>query len=669
MCEGGLREGYFLTGVKGMERKEKYLRVLAKQFPTEQAVSTEIINLQSILALPKGTEHFLTDIHGEDEQFLHVLKNGSGTVRRKVEAVIGQKKNTSYKRQLTTLIYYPKEKLELIKESFTKEELETWYLETLQFLVDVVKRVSSKYTRSKVRRAIPGEYRYIVEELITEKEEIYDKERYYKEILKSIVDIGVADSVIITLCNLIQRMVVDHLHIVGDIYDRGPGPHLIMDRLCEYHSVDIVWGNHDVVWMGAACGNPACIANVIRMSVRYGNLSVIEDGYGINLIPLAAFAMKQYEGSDLSRFHLKENNRGEFFDLGTVESQMYKAITMMQLKAEGQIIKRNPDFEMDNQLLLDKIDFEKKTVLCNGKEYALLDCDFPTVDPADPYRFTGEELQVMSQLIYGFTNSEKLKKHVRLLYEKGGLYKVYNGNLMYHGCVPLNEDASFAHSGVGGHDTCGRAMYDVLEGYARKGFYGKAGSPEKIKGGDILWYLWCGPKSPSYGRSKMTTFERLFIAEEETHAEKKDPYYRYIENDEKVAANILAEFGLTDAHAHIINGHVPVETKKGQTPIKAGGKVLMIDGGFSRAYHAKTGIAGYTLAIDSHGMWLVEHEQFESKEDAIKRETDIVSDTLTVENFERRMYVEDTDNGKYLKEQIEDLKELLEAYRSGILER
>lgn len=651
------------------DNNQKYLHLLSKRFPTEQAAATEIINLQAILALPKGTEHFLTDIHGEDEQFLHVLKNGSGTVRRKVEAVIGTKKDDAYKKMLTTLIYYPKEKLELLQESIKPEEWDDWTMETLQDLVDVVKRVSSKYTRSKVRRAIPEEYRYVVEELITEKEEIYDKERYYKEILKSIVDVGVAQSVIITLCNLIQRLVVDHLHIVGDIYDRGPGPHIIMDRLCDYHSVDVVWGNHDVVWMGAACGNPACIANVIRMSVRYGNLSVIEDGYGINLLPLAAFAMKQYENTDLSAFHLKENNRGEFFDLALVESQMYKAITMIQFKVEGRIIARNPDFEMDDQRLLDKIDYAKKTVKIGDGEYALSDCDFPTVDPADPYALTPEEDQVMKQLIYGFTNSEKLKKHVRLLYEKGSLYRVYNGNLIYHGCVPLNEDATFKHSLVGGKDTTGRAMYDMLEDYARKGFYARMGTREQQKGGDILWYLWCGPKSPSYGRSKMATFERLFISDETTHAEKKDAYYRYIENDENVALAILKEFGLTDAHSHIINGHVPVETKKGQTPIRAGGKVLMIDGGFSKAYHAKTGIAGYTLAIDSHGMWLVEHEEFESKDDAIRRETDIVSDTLTVENFERRMYVEDTDIGKRLKEEIRDLTDLLAAYRNGFIEQ
>ncbi len=643
----------------------RVLSILSRQFPTETAAANEIINLQSILALPKGTEHFLTDIHGEDEQFLHVLKNGSGTVRRKVDAVLGEIRSPEYRRRLATLIYYPSEKLELIRSGMTPDELYDWYIETLRDLVEVAKNVSSKYTRAKVRRSIGEEYRYVVEELITEKEAVKDKKRYYKEILRSIVDIGKADEIIITLCNLIQRLVVDHLHIIGDIYDRGPGPHFIMDTLLNYHSVDVVWGNHDVVWMGAFCGNAACIANVIRMSVRYGNLGVIEDGYGINLLPLAAFAMKYYDGSDLSRFHLKENNRGEFFDMEKLESQMYKAITIMQFKAEGQLIKRNPDFWMDGQLLLDKIDPDNGTVTIDGVKYPMSDTDLPTADPADPYSFTPEEEQVMKQLIYGFANSEKLKKHIRFLYENGSLYRVYNGNLLYHGCVPLNEDMTFAHSAVGGEDTYGRRMYDLLEDYARKAFYAPAGSEIQIKGGDVLWYLWCGPKSPSYGRSKMTTFERVFIEDKAAHKEVKDPYYRFIETDEKAADMILKEFGLESGHSHIINGHVPVEIKNGQTPVKAGGKVLIIDGGFSRAYHAKTGIAGYTLAIDSHGMWLVEHDQFESKEDAIKRETDIVSDTLTVENFERRMYVEDTDEGKRLQEEIYDLIDLLSWYRSG----
>ncbi len=642
----------------------KYLRILAKQYPTYEKAATEIINLEAILSLPKGTEHFLTDVHGEYEQFEHVLKNGSGTVKRKIDVVLKDTKGTEYKKRLATLIYYPKEKLELIKaEGLNTNE---WYKETIMDLVDVLKRVSSKYTRSKVRKAIPDEYRYVIEELITEKEEINDKEKYYKSIIDTIVRVEEADNIIIAIATLIQRMVVDHLHIVGDIYDRGPGPHKIMDTLLSYHSVDLVWGNHDVVWMGAAAGHPACIANVIRMSARYGNLSIIEDAYGINLLPLATYAMETYKCSDSTKFKLKETSSGEFLNASEIESRMYEAITAIQFKLEGEVIKRNPDFEMDDQLLLDKIDYEKKTVKIGDKEYALNHCDFVTIDSKDPYKLTPEEDQIVKQLVKAFMNSEKLKKHIKFLYKKGAMYRLYNDNLIYHGCVLLNEDGTFKHSKICGQDTYGRAMYELLDSYARKGYYAPIGSKDREKGGDILWYLWCGPLSPLYGRSKMTTFERLFIDDKETHKEVKDPYYRFIEEDEKVADAILKEFGANGKYSKIINGHVPIEIKNGQTPIKAGGKVLMIDGGFSKAYHDKTGMAGYTLAIDSHGSWLVQHEKFESKAKAIALETDIVSDTLTVETFDKRMYVRDTDNGKRLMEEVEELDALLVAYKEGI---
>lgn len=648
-----------------METKEKYLRILAKQYPTVEAAAEEIINLEAILCLPKGTEHFITDLHGEYEQFSHVLKNGSGTVKRKIEMVIGDSRDSAYKRKLATLIYYPKEKLELIKAD--GEDTDEWYKETLMNLVRVLKCVTSKYTRSKVRKAMPKEFRYVIEELITEKEEIYDKERYYNSILDTIIRVGEADALIIDICNLIQVMVVDHLHIIGDIYDRGPGPDKILDTLCNYHSIDLVWGNHDVVWMGAASGNPACIANVIRMSARYGNLSVIEDGYGINLLPLATFAMEKYKHTDCSRFKLKETPSGEFLNASEIESKMYKAITVLQFKLEGEVIKRNPDFEMDGRLLLDKIDYDRKTVIINKKEYPLLDCDFPTIDPQDPYKLTDDEELLIKHLVKAFIHSEKLKKHVKFLYSKGAMYRVYNGNLMYHGCVLLDKNGNFDHSKVGGKDTYGLSMYEMLEDYARKGYFAPIGSADREKGGDILWYLWCGPKSPLYGRDSMTTFERLFVADEKTHKENKDEYYRFIENNTETAEAILKEFKAEGRYSRIINGHVPVETKKGQSPIKAGGKVLMIDGGFSKAYHEKTGFAGYTLAIDSHGMWLVQHEAFESKAKSIAKESDIVSDTLTVENFEKRMYVRDTDNGKRLIEEKEDLEKLLQAYRNGII--
>ena len=641
------------------------LRILAKQYPTIEDAATEIINLEAILSLPKGTEHFLTDVHGEYEQFEHVLKNGSGTVKRKIEVVIKDKKDAEYKKRLATLIYYPKEKLELIKaEGINTNE---WYKETIMDLVNLLKCVTSKYTRSKVRKAIPDEYRYVIEELITEKQEIYDKEKYYKSIIDTIVRVDEADNIIIAIANLIQRMVVDHLHIVGDIYDRGPGPHKIMDTLLNYHSVDLVWGNHDVVWMGAAAGHPACIANVIRMSARYGNLSILEDGYGINLLPLATFAMETYKDADCTRFKLKETSSGEFLNASEIESKMYAAISAIQFKLEGELIKRNPDFSMNDQLLLDKIDYDKKTIQLGDKEYNLCHFDFPTIDKNDPYKLTHEEDLIIKQLVKAFMNSEKLRKHIKFLYKKGAMYRVYNGNLIYHGCVLLNDDKTFSHSNICGVDTYGKSMYELLDSYARKGFFAPIGSKDREKGGDILWYLWCGPLSPLYGRSKMTTFERLFIEDKETHKEVKDAYYKYIEEDQEVADAILKEFGATGKYSKIINGHVPIEIKNGQTPVKAGGKVLMIDGGFSKAYHEKTGMAGYTLAIDSHGMWLVQHEKFESKAKAIALETDIVSDTFTVEEFDTRMYVRDTDNGKRLMEEVRDLDELLDAYREGEL--
>lgn len=645
-------------------QEEKYLAVLAKQYPTPKDAAAEIINLQAILCLPKGTEHFLTDIHGEAEQFLHVMKNGSGAVRRKIDEVMGTTVTSSYKRQLATLIYYPKEKLELIKAQ--EKDMDDWYMMTLHHLVSVVKTVSSKYTRSKVRKAIPKDFVYVIEELITEKEEIYDKEKYYNEILQTIVRIGEADTVIITLCKLIQRMVVDRLHVIGDIYDRGPGPHIIMDALMEHHSVDLVWGNHDVVWMGAAAGNAACIANVIRMSARYGNLSVLEDGYGINLLPLATFALSVYADTDCSCFRLKETSKGEFALASDLEMRMYKAITMLQFKLEGQIICANPDFAMDAHLLLDKIDYTNKTITIEGITYPLKDCDFPTISPEAPYEFTKEEKELVYMLRKAFMNSEKLQKHTKLFFTKGAMYRVCNNNLLFHGCVPLNEDGTFTHISVGGDALYGRALFDRLEKQARAAFYAPEGSKEKEKGGDILWYLWNGPKSPIYGRDRMTTFERLFIEEKTPHKETKDAYYRFID-DEETACRILEEFGVNPQEGHIINGHVPVESRKGETPIRAGGKVLMIDGGFSKAYHEKTGISGYTLVSNSHGMRLVAHEEFQSAQAAISEETDIVSDTFVVENFPRRRYVGDTDIGETLKGNIKDLELLLAAYRNGTI--
>ena len=640
-----------------------YLKSLAKHYPTIAAASTEIINLQSILNLPKGTEHFLTDIHGEFEQFNHVLKNGSGSVRRKIDEEFGNTLSNRDKKSLATLIYYPEEKLEIVLQQ--EDNIEDWYKITLHRLVQITKRVSSKYTRSKVRKALPKDFAYIIEELITEKAEIQDKEAYYNEIVHTIIRIGRAPEFIVALSNLIQRLVIDHLHIVGDIYDRGPGPHIIMDTLRHYHSVDVQWGNHDIVWMGAASGQLACIANVIRMSARYGNLDTLEEGYGINLIPLVTFAMEKYQDVNCDAFSIKFNTDYNTKDL-SLDMKMHKAIAIIQFKLEGQIIKRNPEFAMDDRLLLDKIDYEKKTVLVDGKEYPMKDVDFPTVDRKDPYRLTREEEEVMERLRQAFVRCDKLQKDVRFLFSKGGLYKIYNSNLLYHGCVPMDEDGNFQKVTIFGKEYVGRALYDVLDNYARKGYYATRSSGEKAKGEDILWYIWTGPKSPVFGKDKMATFERYFIEEKETHVEKKNNYYRLLDNEE-VMCKILREFGLDEKKSHIVNGHVPVERKKGESPIRCDGKLLIIDGGFSKAYQSKTGIAGYTLVANSYGMRLVSHEPFESTDAAIRNESDIFSDSIIVETSFKRQSVADTDIGAELRDSISQLEELLKAYRDGTI--
>ncbi|MCR4650218.1 MAG: fructose-1,6-bisphosphatase [Lachnospiraceae bacterium] len=640
-----------------------YIKGLAKQFPTIAAASTEIINLQSILSLPKGTEHFMTDIHGEYEQFDHVLKCGSGAVRRKIDEEFGNTISEHDKRSLATLIYYPEEKLEIVQEN--EEFLEDWYKLTLHRLVQMTKRSASKYTRSKVRKALPKDFAYVIEELITEKDEIEDKEAYYNEIINTIIRIGSAQGLIIALCNLIQRMVVDHLHIVGDIFDRGNGPHMIMDSLERYHSLDIQWGNHDVVWMGAAAGQPACIATVVRMSARYGNLDTLEEGYGINLIPLVTFAMKTYVNTDCSAFKIKYSDDYDTRDLD-IDTRVHKAIAIMQFKLEGQLIRKRPEFNMDDRLLLDKIDFTNKTVKIGDTEYPMKDVDFPTVDPADPYKLTEEEELVMKRLMSAFKHSEKLQRHVDFLYTKGGMYKIHNSNLLYHGCVPIDENGEFQKVNIYGKEYSGKALYDILEEYARKAYY-SADKEERDKGRDIIWYIWAGNKSPVFGKDKMTTFERYFIEDPATHKETKNAYYRLMENED-VLNKILKEFGLDIEHSHIINGHVPVEVKKGDSPIKCGGKLLVIDGGFSRAYQSKTGIAGYTLVANSHGMNLVEHETFESKEAAILQEKDIVSDTIVVERVSNgRLRVADTDIGEEIRISIKQLETLLWAYRNGVI--
>lgn len=643
------------------ELESRYLERLSQLYPTIARASTEIINLQALLKLPKGTEHFLTDIHGEYEAFSHVLKNGSGAVRQKIDDVFGNTMSSRDKQALATLIYYPKEKMERIKK--TEDNMEDWYKITLYRLIEVCKCAASKYSRSKVRKALPTEFAYVIEELITEKAELYsDKESYYNSIVNTIIGIRRAEVFIIALSELIQRLTVDHLHIVGDIYDRGPGPHIIMDKLIQYHSVDIQWGNHDVLWMGAAAGQRGCIANVIRICARYGNLDILEDGYGINLLPLATFALDTYGEDPCECFKLKGSpNYGK--NEMHLDVMMHKAISIIQFKVEGQIIRKNPGFKMGNRNFLHRIDYEKGTVEIEGKIYELKDKNFPTIDPKRPYVLTAAEEEIMERLTKAFENCTKLQDHMRFLLNKGGLYKVYNNNLLYHGCVPLNEDGSLKTVRVYGQAYKGKGLYEVLESYVRKGFYA-LDDKERERGKDIMWYIWLSDNSPLFGKDKMATFERYFLKEKETHKEKKNPYYTLLE-DEEVINHILKEFGLNTEGTHIINGHVPVKSKNGENPIKCGGKVFVIDGGFSRAYQKETGIAGYTLIYNSHGLILAAHEPFESTEAAIEKESDIHSDSIMVKRASQRKLVGDTDTGKELKEQIEDLKILLEAYRSG----
>ncbi len=639
----------------------RYLEQLSELFPTISRASAEIINLQAILNLPKGTEHFLSDIHGEYEAFSHVLRNGSGAVRKKIDDVFGHTLGTADKSALATLIYYPREKMELVKSQ--EKDMENWYKITLYRLIEVCKTVSSKYTRSKVRKALPKDYAYVIEELITEKPEILNKEAYYEAIVNTIVELGRAEEFIVVLSELIQVLVVDRLHILGDIYDRGAGAHLIMDKLCEYHSVDIQWGNHDIIWMGAAAGQMTCVATVIRNSIRYGNLDLLEEGYGINMLPLATFAMEAYANDPCERFVFKVIPSGTNNMESDLIRKMHKAIAIIRFKLEGQMILKWPEYGMENRLLLDKIDYEKKAIQIGDVAYEMKDTLLPTVDPDDPYALTDEELDVMKRLCSSFLHCEKLQRHIQLLLKKGSMYRVYNDNLLYHGCVPMNEDGEFTSVNIYGNYYSGKALFDVLESYVRKAFF--ASDPiEKEKGADMIWYIWTAPNSPLYGRAKMATFERYFLEDEDVKVEPKNAYYNLI-NDPKIADKILKEFGLEGNGVHIINGHVPVHRMRGESPVKSDGKVIVIDGGFSKAYRSRTGIAGYTLIYNSYGLTLTAHEPFVSAETAIREEIDIVSKREAVEYADKRILVGDTDKGKRMRQRISDIKELIAAYQSG----
>ena len=644
------------------EKKLSYLNLLSELYPNIASASTEIINLSSILNLPKGTEHFISDLHGSFDAFSHVLRNGSGSVRRKIEEIYGRTLEPAEIREVATLIYYPKEKIEYVRQSKTKEEMDNWYRVMLYRLIAVCQYSASKYTRSKVRKALPKDFGYVIEELITEKADIEDKEQYYEEIVNTIIRIGSADRCIIAMGHLIQRLVVDHLHVLGDIYDRGDGADKIMDTLARYHSFDIQWGNHDILWLGAAAGQLACIANVVRICARYGNMGTLEDGYGINILPLASFASRTYKVEDCGRFglHALAPMTQEDEEL-TIK--MHKAISVIQFKLEGQLVLRRPDFHMEDRAMLHMIDYDAGTISFGGETYPMRDMIFPTIDPKDPYRLTEEEEIVMDRLRHGFRNCERLQQHMMLLLNKGSLYKVYNHNLLYHGCVPLNPDGTLKEVTLYGEKFKGKSLYDAIDRYIRQAYF-STHDDKREKGKDILWWLWCSEDSPLFGKDKMATFERYFIAEESTHEEHKNSYYK-LQEDPEVAERILAEFGLSDPHSHIINGHVPV--KKGQNPIKAGGRLIVIDGGFSKAYQKVTASAGYTLIFNSHGMYLAAHTPFDSREEAVRSGLDIHSTTKVVERIRDRVRVGDTDQGARVKIRIQELEELLEAYRSGVI--
>ena len=645
----------------------RYLKLLAQQYPTVQAASSEIINLQAILNLPKGTEHFISDLHGEYEAFLHILNSCSGVIKEKVDDLYAATISKADRDELCTLIYYPEDKLEQLHETY--EDMDEWYRITLHRLIEICRWVSSKYTRSKVRKALPRDYAYIIDELLHTHYEETDKRDYYENIISTIIDLGQADRFIEAVSAVIKRMAVDHMHIVGDIFDRGPRADIIMDSLLDYHSVDIQWGNHDILWMGAASGSRTLVATVLSNSLRYNNLEVIETGYGISLRPLSVFANEVYRDCDVSRFAVKLT--GEEAEKYTekdklLSARMYKAITMILFKLEGQKILRNPAFRMADRLLLDKVDYEHKTVTVDGKVYPMLDTDVPTVDPADPYTLTPEEEILIHQLTLSFLHSEKLQRHVRFLYSKGSLYKIFNGNLLFHGCIPMAEDGSLLTFQADGKTLSGKAFLDYADLTARRAYYSAPGSPERAAGMDFLWFLWAGRNSPIFGRDRMATFERRFIADESTWAEPKNVYYQ-LYNDPAVCEALLKEFGLEGPHCHIINGHVPVKSKKGESPRKGGGRLLVIDGGFCKAYQETTGIAGYTLIYNSACYRLVSHQPFVGREEAIRSSQDIASTSVVFERLETRLKIAGTDVGRQLQEQIDDLMSLLDAYRSGAI--
>ncbi len=646
------------------EKKLHYLRLLSEKYPSIQAASTAIVKLNAKLNLPKGTEHFISDVHGEYEAFQHVLKNGSGSIKRKLRENFTTL-STAEQRALATLIYYPEEKLPLILQ--TVADKAAWYRITLLRLIKLCRIVSAKYSRTTVRQFLPDPFTDLIDELLHQQKDIKDKLDYYQSIIDTIIATGETKAFIIALAELIQRLAIARLHLIGDVYDRGPGAHLIMDALMAYHNVDIQWGNHDILWMAAAAGSEACMANVIRIGLRYANMETLENGYAVSLLPLASFAIDTYGDDPCEQFMPRLPGDLEFTDHELrLMAQMHKAITLIQFKLEGQIIKRRPHYRMEDRLLLDKINFDQGTIRLGDTVHPLLDSNFPTIDPQRPYELADREKNVVEKLKLSFANSKRLQQHVRFLYSKGSMYLIYNGNLLYHGCISMNPDGSFQAFTVDGKEYVAREFMDRVDRLARQGYFAIDDPARKQYGLDAMWYLWSGPQSPIFGKDKMATFERYFIADKRTHTETRNAYYDH-RDQENTARKILQEFGLDPDTAHIINGHVPVRVKKGESPVKAGGKLLVIDGGFSKAYQKQTGIAGYTLVYNSYGLLLAAHHPFESTQKAIEDELDIDSDTEVLETELTRQRVRDTDEGREIQRQLEDLQLLLKAYRAGLI--
>ena len=641
----------------------RYLRLLSQKYQTVAAAASEVIRIEALLRLPKGTEHFMSDLHGEHEAFVHILNSASGVIREKIDTVLGTEVPAEERAELATLVYYPHQKLPELKAR--QQDLDGWYRLTLLRLIDLCRFVSSKHTRDHVRRCLPQNCGYILDELLHAHFEDHDKDQYYGEIIESILRYDRADAYIVRFCEVIKRLAVDRLHIVGDLFDRGPRPDRILDSLMAHHQVDIQWGNHDVVWMGAAAGSPLCIMTVLKTTLAYNNLDTLEGGYGISLRQLERFAQNTYADSDVSRWMPHADPRTASGDL-TAAARMHKAVTVMMLKLEAQVIARNPDFALQGRDFLNHIDFAAGTVDYHGTVYPLLDCDFPTVNPADPTALTADEQHILDGLVRSFAESERLQRHVQFLYAHGAFYKICNGNLLYHGAVPMTEDGSFAAIRFEGVARSGKQLFDYCDRRARQGYSAPLGSPARLAGQDFLWYLWCGAKSPLFGRSAMTTFERLYIADPAAHREIKDPYYHHIAHAD-TATRILQEFGLTGAGCHIVNGHVPVRAMEGESPIKGGGRLIIIDGGFCRAYHRRTGIAGYTLVYNSRGLILRTHQPFESVEKAIHEDEDITSQSEYIYTAPQRILVRDTDEGLRKQALIRDLCALVQAYQTGVL--